>query len=78
VKTANPGMSVCEVGATIGRIWRELDDVRKQQFIEEFNNDKVRDTSVLPQERGKTPVPVCAAFDVVPYAYRYLVFDVVS
>lgn len=41
VKADNPGMSVCEVGATIGRIWRELDEARKQLFILEFNNDKV-------------------------------------
>lgn len=42
VKADNPGMSVCEVGATIGRIWRELDEARKQLFILEFNNDKAR------------------------------------
>lgn len=41
VKAANPGMSVCEVGAAIGRIWRELDGASKQRFIQDFSNDKV-------------------------------------
>lgn len=34
-------MTVCEVGANIGRVWRELSEVDKQRFNEEFLNDKV-------------------------------------
>ena len=41
VKGTNPGLTVCEVGATIGRMWRELSDFQKQQFNEDFVNDKV-------------------------------------
>lgn len=42
VKAANPGLSVCEVGAAIGRIWRELSDTDKQHYIDEFATDKAR------------------------------------
>jgi len=41
VKGTHPGLSVCEVGATIGRMWRELSDFQKQQFNEDFAHDKV-------------------------------------
>jgi len=41
VKSANPGMSVCEVGAMIGRMWREMSDINKQHFNDDFALDKV-------------------------------------
>ena len=41
VKEANPSLSVCEIGATIGKMWRELDDVTKQKYNEDFVQDKV-------------------------------------
>jgi len=41
VKAANPGFSICEIGATIGRMWRELADEEKQRHMEDFNKDKV-------------------------------------
>ena len=41
VKAANPNLSVCEVGATIGRMWRELTDIDKQGYNVDFANDKV-------------------------------------
>lgn len=41
MKAANPGLSVCEVGAAIGRIWRELSDTDKQHYNDEFATDKV-------------------------------------
>jgi len=34
-------MSVCEVGATIGRLWREMSDTNKQHFNNDFALDKV-------------------------------------
>jgi len=34
-------MTVCEIGATIGRMWRELADTEKQKYNEDFANDKV-------------------------------------
>lgn len=42
VKSSNPGMSVCEIGATIGRMWRELPNEEKQKHNEDFTLDKVR------------------------------------
>lgn len=41
VKAANQNFTVCEIGATIGRLWREMNDVDKQQYNDEFTNDKV-------------------------------------
>lgn len=41
MKAANPGFSICEIGATIGRMWRELGDEEKQRHMEDFNKDKV-------------------------------------
>jgi len=43
VKAVNPCKSVCEVGASIGRLWRELIEVEKQPYIDEFTTAKVRD-----------------------------------
>lgn len=42
VKAANPGFSICEIGATIGRMWRELGEEEKQRHMEDFTKDKVR------------------------------------
>lgn len=42
VKAANPSLSICEIGATIGRMWRELGDEEKQRHTEDFNKDKIR------------------------------------
>jgi len=44
VKNANPSMSVCEVGASIGRLWREMSDADKQQYNEDFSREKVDST----------------------------------
>lgn len=41
VKSSNPGMSVCEIGATIGRMWRELSNEEKQKHNDDFTLDKV-------------------------------------
>jgi len=37
-------MSVCEVGASIGRLWREMSDVDKQQYNDDFSREKVNST----------------------------------
>ena len=44
MKNANPSMSVCEVGASIGRLWREMSDADKQQYNEDFSREKVGST----------------------------------
>ena len=40
MKNANPSMSVCEVGASIGRLWREMSDTDKQQYNDDFSREK--------------------------------------
>lgn len=41
VKSDNPGLSVCEIGSTIGRMWRELSTEDKQKHNDDFTLDKV-------------------------------------
>jgi len=44
-------MSVCEVGATIGRLWREMSDANKQHFNDDFALDKVHTQSRLSLQK---------------------------
>jgi len=41
VKARNPHLSVCQLGATIGRMWRELTEEEKRRHLEDFHQDKV-------------------------------------
>ena len=41
VKAANPQLSVCQLGAMIGRMWRELTEEEKRRHLEDFHQDKV-------------------------------------
>jgi len=47
VKAANQNFTVCEIGATIGRLWREMPDIDKQQYNDDFAHDKVNNSLVL-------------------------------
>ena len=40
-------LSVCEIGATIGRMWRELKDDEKQKHNDDFTQAKVGTTRYL-------------------------------
>lgn len=42
VKAANPTMGVCEISATIGRMWRELGPEEKQRHNDDYTLDKAR------------------------------------
>jgi len=42
VKLCNPGMTVCQVGTTIGRLWRELSEEDRQKYNNFFHLDKTR------------------------------------
>ena len=42
MKEANAGLSVCEIGASIGKLWRELAEDEKARYNEDFTSDKVR------------------------------------
>jgi len=42
---------VCEIGATIGRLWREMTDVDKQQYNDDFAHDKVTTNKHIAGER---------------------------
>jgi HMG (high mobility group) box len=49
IKAANQNASVCEIGATIGRLWREMGGEEKQQYNDDFNQDKVSFVQILFQ-----------------------------
>jgi hypothetical protein len=42
VKASNPSMGVCEISASIGRLWRELGPEEKQRHNDEYTLDKAR------------------------------------
>ena len=42
MKEQNTGLSVCEIGASIGKMWRELSDEDKSRYNDDFTQDKVR------------------------------------
>jgi len=62
VKARNPHLSVCQLGATIGRMWRELTEDEKRKHLEDFHQDKVlftssdSDTAVQASSRQKCKV----------------------
>ena len=74
VKAANPGFSICEIGATIGRMWRELSDEEKQRHMEDFTKDKVSVKDSGPLFRRSTiPKLVCRSLCIsLPKLVIYL------
>jgi hypothetical protein len=47
VKAANPTMGVCEISATIGRMWRELGPEEKQRHNDDYTLDKVNQVGLF-------------------------------
>ena len=59
MKALNTSMSVCEIGATIGRMWRELNDTEKQKYNEEFIQAKVHNHVIKTSPFPIVPFPIC-------------------
>ena len=54
VKELNPQMSVCEIGASIGKMWRELADEEKTRYNDDFTQDKVRWFTAVENSKHET------------------------
>ncbi len=67
VKEQNPTLSVCEIGAQIGKMWRELTDEQKQKYNEDFTKEKVGTCVVF--DANSTVVKIVHEITLVSFSF---------